>query len=56
MASMFLDEKDPGTNQTVSVWVPMNRLIVNTEMDPPCTYFVAQNNATVSRQLSITLY
>ena len=48
VASYFLDELDPATNHTISVWVPASKVIINTEVDPPTAYFVARNNVTVS--------
>ena len=48
-ASMFMEVKDPETNQTISVWVPISRVVVNNEMTPPTAYFIAQNNVTVSK-------
>ena len=51
-ASMFMEVKDPQTNQTVSVWVPISRVVVNSEMTPTTAYFIAQNNLTVSEYRS----
>ena len=51
-ASMFMEVKDQETNQTISVWVPISRVVVNNEMTPPTAYFIAQNNVTVSEYRS----
>lgn len=45
---MFLEVKDPDTNHTLSVWVPISRVVVDSQMEPPTAYFIAQNNVTVS--------